>query len=611
MSKLEVKVINYVKLLTIDMLKGSSKEEYLSNYNSVPLFYCLYMNHFVFDNKNDFTNRDRLLISPSFREAYYATSHFIKKNISLESIKEYTKYQALINDNEVVDNNILGIGSGLAYGEKYLESLVKKENKKSSLISFHTYLVCKYSELLEGNNLEVLNHVNKYNLNKLHIIVFKDINDKNDYLEEYTELLGFNVIECKNNISGINSALNDAKESKECNIIFITPINEKLEFDSECINNLYTKYKIDNIYEVDSSIYKEIKDTLEKRISKVLNKWNEELSSNITNDNIIKINEFLNNKELNININVDNIKINDTYEEEINKGNNKILNVYASKSPFVFSISKDFNNSLTNIKDSERNILFNGNYSVMNSFGIGLSYLGFKVFISMPLIYSNSIYNDIKFLIENTIPITYILTNDSIINPYNNKEAIYELNNLRMIPGLINFRPSDINEIIGSYAIISKIKKPSTIIISDDKAKILTGTNPKYVVAGAYRIKRERGEATGVLISSGSEVKIALKLSEELLPYGIDLRVVTMPSMELFESQGERYKYTLLPHDLKTFVLEYSSTKLWEKYTKDERYVLGLNKYSINGTKEEILNYYNLDMDSLKTRIIELMKENC
>ena len=143
MSKIDNKVINYIKLLGLDMLKLSSKEACLDNFNSASLFYTLYMNHLIMDfNNNDFINKDRVLLTNTFKESYYATLHFMGL-IPLESIKEYSRGQELINDNSIVDNNILGLASGICYGEEYLESLIKKENNKSKLISFHTYVICK------------------------------------------------------------------------------------------------------------------------------------------------------------------------------------------------------------------------------------------------------------------------------------------------------------------------------------------------------------------------------------------------------------------------------------------------------------------------------------
>ena len=97
--------------------------------------------------------------------------------------------------------------------------------------------------------------------------------------------------------------------------------------------------------------------------------------------------------------------------------------------------------------------------------------------------------------------------------------------------------------------------------------------------------------------------------AEELFPYGIDLRVVSMPSRELFETQNDRYKFSLIMGELKTFVIEFGETKLWEKYATDEEYIFGVNNYSFSGTKGELLGHYNLTKDNIKAKIIELMKK--
>ena len=209
------------------------------------------------------------------------------------------------------------------------------------------------------------------------------------------------------------------------------------------------------------------------------------------------------------------------------------------------------------------------------------------------------------------MPINYIFTNDSIINNYENNGFMVcsELSTLRLIPNIITFRPCDINEILGIYDIITNYKKTTIMVLGSEKTPKFSGTNPKYVVAGAYRIKREKGEANGTIIATGTEVKLALEIAEELYPYGIDLRVVSMPSMELFESQNNRYKFSLILGELKTFVIEFGETKIWEKYATDEEYIFGIKNYSFSGTKSEILGYYNLTKDKIKTKIIELMKK--
>ena len=265
------------------------------------------------------------------------------------------------------------------------------------------------------------------------------------------------------------------------------------------------------------------------------------------------------------------------------------------------------------IKNEElnRNINFDGLNLAMGGIANGLAALGFRVFVSSPLKDSNTLRPFILFSTRYNLAVNYVFYNDTFLNTYENNgiSPIDEINSLRLIPNLINFRPSDINEIIGVYNVISNYKKCYTIILGNEKRRILTGTNSKYVLAGSYRIKREKGEANGILLASGTEVSIALKVAEELLPYGIDLRVVSIPSIELFEMQNERYKCSLLPKELKTFVIEFGSDTLWLKYTTREC-IFGVNDFTTSGTKEELLKYYKLDIDSIKTKIIEIMKNN-
>ena len=259
-----------------------------------------------------------------------------------------------------------------------------------------------------------------------------------------------------------------------------------------------------------------------------------------------------------------------------------------------------------------RNISFGKRILAMGGISNGLATLGFKVFVSCPLINSELLKPFIKMSSYNNLSVNYVFTNDSFVNPCENNgfSVVDEINSLRLIPNLINFRPSDINEIIGVYSILANYKKSTTIIIGSEKTQKLTGTNPKYVVAGAYRIKREKGEANAIIIASGKEVEVALKVAEELFPYGIDLRVISMPSQELFELQSERYRFSLIPDYLKVFTLEYGESSLWNKYATNKEYILGINNFLNNGSKEELLKQHKLDIDSIKTKILELMKSN-
>lgn len=637
MSKLENNIVNNIKLLSLDMiLEGKCGNPELSF--CVPqTFAALFLKHLKFDKKNPkWINRDRVIISNDLLPTMYATMHMMGFDISLDNLKDYNKFKS--NTKGFCDLNTLGIDSGnlingdtipssvgVALGERYLESLIKLENPKCDLINFRTYCICTYKELLNGISLESLLYLSNEKLNKLTFVVIKDKNIKDDNLTDKYTNLRFNVILLNDNDYGsIDEALEEAKDSKKPTIIFINStskeyknsINEE-KLNSEHIISLRQKYKLEGNFTIDNSCYEGINKALDKRLNKVIEKWKNIKNEYKDNLKIQDIINLLENNDFKLSFNADNLKINDNYDEELVIGNNKIFNVFASKSPFVLNLSKDHNQFINKAEimnyshPTGRNIVFEHNTLAMGGIANGLASLGFKVFVASPLIESSTLKPFITYSTRYNLAVNYVFYNDSFLNSYKNRgiSCLDEINSLRLISNLINFRPADINEIIGVYNIIANYKRCYTIILGEEKAKKLEGTNQKYVMAGAYRIKRERGEANGVLIASGTEVGLAIKVAEELLPYGIDLRVVSAPSLEMFEMQNDRYRCSLLPSELKTFVIEFGSNNLWQKYT-DKECIFSVNDYVTSGTKEEVLKYLKLDLDSIKTKIIEVMKNN-
>ena len=654
MSKLDVNVINTIKMLSIDMIKEAGSGDSGISLSFANVFYNLFLNHLNFQSKNPhWINRDRIILNNRYLPIYYSTLHMFGYDISLDNLKEYKKLNSVtqgfpdsknigIEIGSITNGDVISSSVGISIGERYINSLIKSKNEKCNLINFHTYCFCTMDDLMSGLGYESLSFLAKEKLNKLIIIcnddgIGRDSSTKETYPENLIDKfisLNFNYIEVKNghNSSAINDAIEEAKESKRPSIIMISTkyakdsirentndfFNVPLEDDD--INNLSTKYKI-NLPILDTSEYQlELSKIVNKRLEKYISNWNKLNDQCKKIDNINEIIEFLENKNIKLDFSSNNFKLGDNYNEELLIGNSKMFNIFSSKSPFVLSLSNDnfiytkcnINKSDIMSKDNKlgRNILCGTRTNAMGGIANGLSSLGFKVFVSAPLIDSNILLNQIRFSSMFNYRTNYIFINDSVTNSYENIgiNSYNEINILRLIPNLLVFRPCDINEIIGVYEILANYNNPSVLIIGNEKIPKLDGTNPKFVVAGAYRIKRERGEATGTLIATGSEVKLALEISEELLPYGIDLRVVSMPSKELFERQNDRYKFSLIPKELKTFVIEFGETKLWNNYVLDNDYVFGLKNYSNGGTKYELLNYNGLTKDNIKAKIIELLK---
>lgn len=642
MSKIDNLIINDIKMLSLDMIKESGSGNSGLALNSAPLFYSLFMNHLKYNiNNENWLNKDRIFVSNKLLPSYYASKNMFGYDVPLDNLKEYNKFDSNLPGYQSFSNvcgDLIGYGIGTCLGERYLSSLVRQEDNKSKLVDFNTYCICTLNDIISGTAFESLVYAVREKLNKLIIIAIKDkcgnYSDREDFysndLINYLEEINLNVIEAKSNsIGSIDDAIDDAKNSSMPSIILIDSYYDKDFKDNDYdrpltkdeLESLRIKFKINAAFDVEEEHYQIVSKSINKRLNKELDKWNEIKEDSLNNEKLKNIIEFLETKDIKLDFNIDNLKINDNYEEELLLGNSKIFNIFAKKSPYILSLSNNnFNNNYCNIKSSkcmtkvtptEKNINFGPSSLLMTCAAIGLAKLGFKIFVSSPLINSNQIYPFIKNSALEELDIHFIFTHDTFLNTYDNLgiSATQEINSFRLIPKLITFRPADINEIIGVYNILANYKRCSITIIGSGSIPKLIGTNPKYVVAGAYRVKKEREEANGVIIATGTEVNLALKIAEELLPYGIDMRVVTMPCLELFANQSEKYQNILLPKELKTFVIEFGSTLLWYKYATGEEYILGLDRYSTNGTKEELLNKYNLNIDAIKTRIIELMKK--
>ena len=645
MIKLDNKIANNIKILSLDMIsEARSGDSYLA-LSSSKVFSSLFLYHLNYNNKKPlWEGRDRLVLSYKLLPSLYSSLYLFSFDLNIDNLKDYKKFGSKTlgyNADEFGVNvsynsgDSLGIAAGISLGERYLNKLSK------NLVDYKTYVICTYDDIMSGSGYEALSFISREKLNKLVIIVLKD-NMENDITTDmvYNENLNtrfksldFNIIDVDEAKFGqIDEAIDDAKESKKPSVVLVNidynqyKISDKYNnlhnepLNEDDINNIRMECEALDSFNVSKELLNEIKDNINKRLIKIHNKWEEKKNSALNNEEMHRILNFIIKKDINININYENLKINDTYNEELVIGNSKIFNIFASKSKFVLGISDDnFKNTLCNINKSSlmsdinptgRNLLLGGRTLLMGTVSIGLATLGFKVFVSTNLCKSDQIRSYIKYSAMNNLNITYIFTNDNFLDTYNDSgiSAIDEINSLRLIPNLINFRPADINEIIGIYHILGKEKYTSTIILCNEKVQKLAKTSPKYVIAGMYRVLKEEENANGILIASGSEVAIAIKIAKELIPYNINLRVISAPSVELFENQNDKYKNMLIPRNVKTFVLEYSKGNYWCKYATDSSYILGIDKYSTNGSRNELLKYHNLDIDSIKTTIVEKYK---
>ena len=344
--------------------------------------------------------------------------------------------------------------------------------------------------------------------------------------------------------------------------------------------------------------------------NKVLNKLSEEekLEFDTLNNNII------------INDDID-YETPEDKKEALRVTGSKILNQFTSKSNFIMGGSSDLSSSTKTYIDnggdfsstnrSGKNILFGVREHAMGAILNGIALSGIKTFGSTFLAFSDYLKPAIRMSALMKLPVNYIFTHDSISLGEDGPthQPVEQLISLRSIPNIEVFRPCDVNEIIGIYQyIMTKTDSPSVITLSRNDVNIKENTSIKEAIKGGYIIKKEEKNLSGIIIASGEEVDTALEVAKNLEEKGFELRVVSMPSIELFNKQDQEYKEELLPLGVKTFVIEASSSYSWYKFVYNDKYLITLDEFGTSASKDDIYNKYGFDIESITTKIEELLK---
>ena len=500
---------------------------------------------------------------------------------------------------------------------------------------------------MEGVSYEALSFASKQNLNKLILIydhnkVSLDSDTELTFTEDIEirfEALDFNILHVKhgNSYSEISSAIKSAKKSNRPSIIIVDTIigeDSMLEgtnkvhgkpLSSEDLINIKNKYKITlPAFNVDVKILKYLQDAINIRVSKKYASWQEEYQ-NIKEEDNVGMHSLVNLLERNtfvIDFDDTKFKISEEYAEELRESNHKIMNFIAPKNPFFLGGSADVASSCktnldkSSIQTSEnplgKNIYFGVREHAMGAILNGMALSNLKVFGSTFLAFSDYLKPAIRMSALMNLPVTYIFTHDSVyVGPDGpTHEPVEELAMLRTTPNLITFRPADINEIMGSWEYILKNNSTVSLVISKEIRKRQKNTNAKYVKYGAYMIRKEKYHLNGIIIATGSEVEMAMDIAKELYTMGIDTRVVSMPSMELFLKQNPKYEEQLLPKDVPTFVIEAGSSLIWNRFASKPEYIFGVNRFGMSGKTEELIKYLKIDKTSILEKIANYLTKS-
>lgn len=650
--------LNTMKMLALDMISNAKSGHPGIVLGASPILFSLYLNELnVLAKRPNWVNRDRFVLSAGHGSSMLYSMLFMAGfDYTIEDLKRFRQVDSFTPGHPELNVDLgiecstgpLGQGVatavGMAVAERYYENLCKAIDRKSSLIDYYTYCLCSDGDLQEGIAYEALSFASNQKLNKLIIILDRNNiqldgevqNTFTEDLEERFEALDFNVVTVKNGMS-IGEITNAFKSCHKSDMPSVIIVNTTIGKDSslegtnkahsqaltdEEIINLKHKYHLkETPFDYDNELKDFVSDFILNRVSKKYESWLKEFNElRENNSELLNIINLIEKNDFTIDFDSTNYKINEKYCEEGRISNLKVMNFIAPKTRFFLGGSADLMTStkaqieksgmMNNENPTGRNIAFGLREHAMGAILNGMSLTGLRTYGSTFLSFADYLKPALRLSAQMHLPVTYIFTHDSIAVGQDGPthEPVEQLTMLRTIPGMTVFRPCDINEIIGSWEYILKHPGPACLVISKEKLNIQRHTNGKYVQYGAYIVRKETFRLDGIIIATGSEVGTALKISEELYKNGIDLRVVSMPSVELFLKQNPVYEEKLLPKDTKIITLEAGSTALWNRFATSPKYTLGIDSFGLSGVKEDVLKYYNFDYNSLLIRIKKMFE---
>jgi transketolase len=287
----------------------------------------------------------------------------------------------------------------------------------------------------------------------------------------------------------------------------------------------------------------------------------------------------------------------------------QILNAIAPHIPQLAGGSADLgpsNNTILkgagtfNKTESGRNFHFGVREHAMGAILNGMClHGGMRVYGATFLVFCDYMRPSIRLAALMKLPVSYVFTHDSIgvgeDGPTH--QPIEQVMSLRLIPGLTVIRPADATETNAAWAeAITKTDGPVALILSRQKLPILDSAKTGGAVKGGYVLEDASAAPKVILVATGSEVHIAIEARGLLESEGIPARVASMPSWEIFETQDQAYRESVLPANVPTRSIEAGSTSGWQRYADAS---IGLDHFGASAPPEALYEKYGITAKNL------------
>lgn len=646
---IENKAVNTIRMLSVDQIENANSGHPGLPLGAAPMAYSLFKNHLVRDSKDlDWKNRDRFILSAGHGSALlYSLFYLFDYGLGLDDLKNFRQLDSKtpghpeFGHTKGVEATTGPLGQGIAMAvgmaiaEEKLAALYNKEDLK--LVDHYTYALVGDGCLMEGISNEASSLAGTLKLNKL--IVLYDSNKISiegstdlafsENVRQRYEALGWDtfLVSDGNNLEEINEKIEEAKKSERPALIEVktkigygSPREDSAKAHGEPLGKEDRKstrefFELpDEDFYVAEDVKEHFKNLVEENTIKAneKKKIEEEYSKKYPKEYEDYLNSFKREKkEL----------LEDSYYDSFTKDmatraiSGEVLNKIAKDNIHIFGGSADLGPSnKTMLKGEEyfsadnrsgRNLTFGVRENAMGSITNGmLLHGGLRTYAATFLVFSDYLKPTIRLAALMNIPNVYIFTHDSIgvgeDGPTH--EPIEHLAMLRSIPGVIVLRPADGRETAAALNLAFNSKNtPIVLALSRQNLPQLENSS-REVNKGAYIIKKEEGELEKIVIATGSEVSLALEAAEGLK----GVRVVSMPSMELFDAQSSDYKEEILPSNItKRISIEALSSFGWHKYIGMKGMAISIDTFGASGKGSEVFERFGFTKENIRRKIEE------
>lgn len=653
MNNLEKKIINNIRVLTMEEITNAKSGHPGIALGVAPIMFTLY-SKVLKKNSSDATwhNRDRFILAAGHGSSLlYTMLHLSGYGTTIDDLKNFRQLHSLtpghpeLNITKGVDATSgplgqgIAMGAGLALAESFLEA---KYNRDIKLVDYYTYVLCGDGDLQEGVTNEALSFIGRQKLNKL--IIIHDSNDiqldgkvsnaNTESIKDKVLAMNFNYLRVDDgeDIDSLEKAINEAKKSDKPSFIEVktvigfgaknqgtsgvhgSPLSAeevsemRANFGGEEFSVIPEAY--DYFYEVskhDQEVYVKELETEKLYEEKYPELYNEYMKYLNGEDEISK-------EDLDM-------PFDPTYNKATRNAAGLVNDKISKLNPNYLGGSADLTKS-TMIKGSDgdfdidnrtgRNINYGVREHAMAAISNGITLNGVtRGFCSGFFVFSDYLKPSLRMSAIQDLPVLYCFSHDSICVGEDGPthEPIEQLTMLRSIPNVNVIRPCGLEETKEAFVIAYNTKNMPTVIVTSRQGiaecRSLENAKENMTSKGAYVIAKENGKLDAILLATGSEVELACNAKKELDAAGINVRVVSMPSMYLFDKQPKAYQEEVLPKDVFILGIEMSEAAHMYKYINGGK-LLNINSFGVSGKYKEVMASFGFTTEN----VVKIVKEN-